>query len=104
MSIRREQALLLIVIALGAWYWTSLGAEALPKSVRHRKAEPEELQPVLSVLAAPNEGARPVIPGPDREPSESSPLPPRSLSRPPPPRPGLVSGRAREPPPGRRAG
>ncbi len=79
MKITREQGLLLLVIAFGAWYYTGLNASKLPSTVKARPRDLDEIPTPRVVLgpALPNAGAS------DRrlfsEPSESSPLPPRSL-------------------------
>lgn len=83
MSIRREPALFIIVVAFAAWYLTGFESNAVGgNGARPRSLEPDPADPLRVVLAA-NRGGD-VVPARDvfREPSESTPLPPRALPLP----------------------
>ena len=86
MSLRKEQVLLLVVVALAAWRYTAIRGDnavnyqfrATPRAYDATAPQPAQLAPA----AAPDLGKRALKPGILVEPSETQPLPPMDLAFP----------------------
>jgi tetratricopeptide (TPR) repeat protein len=86
-SLRKEQVLLLVVVALAAWRWTAVTGEggvnyqfrSTPRAYDATAPAPAQLAPGQ----VPSLGKRALRPGIFVEPSETQPLPPMDLAFPP---------------------
>lgn len=78
MSMRREQWLLLVVIAIGVWYFTSFSPPMKNQAVSPKRQKLEQAADLMVVLAPSLQEVGPIR-DVTLEPSESVPLPPRVL-------------------------
>ena len=84
MNIQKEQGLFAVVAVLGLWIWSGMGTAAKGSTrVRIQSMEYQSSPALADPLAAPLDPRQPWMRDAFREPSETSPLEPRSLPFPP---------------------